>query len=372
VKLSPGESWKVEEVEGVRFVWLRTTPYSRNDWRRVLNMASFAVRARHIARQLPQKDPALGKPDVIIGSSPHPLAALVAQRLAGHWRKRFVFEIRDLWPQTLVDMSRLHRHSPVVAALRILESLLCRHAASIVVVLPGGKDYLRELGVDQAKVWWVPNGVDLTRFPECPMSDEEISGFSVIYAGALGETNGLNVLLEAAEQVGREVHNQIRFILVGDGPEKPGLLALAEKLRLENIEFLPPVPKACIPSILARASVLVHVERTIPHLSKYGSSPNKIYDYMAAARPIVVSSCFVRESVEAIGCGLEARPDDPQAIADCVLRLFAMPRSARTEMGVAGRSYVAEHRDLNRLADSLAEACLGAGRGDETSPHRWE
>ncbi|MGC9019436.1 MAG: glycosyltransferase, partial [Candidatus Bipolaricaulaceae bacterium] len=120
-RLRPGERWKVEDVDGLKFVWIRTPPYQRNDWRRVRNMVAFAVRAWQLGHKLPKLAPEIGNPDVVIGSSPHLLTPLAAYWVARHYRVPFVMEVRDLWPQTIIDMGELSARHPITKALQALE-----------------------------------------------------------------------------------------------------------------------------------------------------------------------------------------------------------------------------------------------------------
>ncbi len=143
--------------DGVRFVWLRTFPYRGNNWRRQVNMLSFLVMFLVVQARLP-------RPDFVIGSTVHPFAALggwIAARLRG---ARFAFEIRDLWPQTLVDLGAMRVGSPGERLLRILEAFLVRRASTVITLLPGVRDYLAEQGLPNGHVVYLPNGADLAAF----------------------------------------------------------------------------------------------------------------------------------------------------------------------------------------------------------------
>ena len=158
------ESSHIEEVDGLQFVWLRTWPYERNNWRRLLNMVSYLVRSYWWGRQLARSDGPLPKPDMVLGSSVHLLAVLSAYLLARHFRAHFVMEVRDLWPQTLVEMGALSERSIVTRLLQGLEKYLYRRAERIIVLLPNAGEYIAGLGIDTDKVVWIPNGVNLSRY----------------------------------------------------------------------------------------------------------------------------------------------------------------------------------------------------------------
>lgn len=350
-RLQPGERWEIEDVDGLRFVWLRTPPYWRNDWRRVRNMAAFMLQAWRLGRKLPKLAPDMGRPDVVIGSSPHMLTPLAAYRVAKCYRARFIMEVRDLWPQTIIDMGELSEGSPVVRLLRLLEKFLYRRAERIIVLGPQMREYFSARGVSQERIVWIPNGVDLSRFDSAAMPEMGHEGFQVMYLGAHGQANALDVLIQAAKVLQDRGHRDIRFILVGDGPEKPRVMALAQELGLGNVEFREPVPKADVHKVLNEASTLVTTTESA--FFTYGGSINKVFDYMAAIKPLIFSGKATYNPVAEARCGLTVPPRDPEALAEAILKLYRMPLEEREAMGLRGREYVEEHHDIRKLAERL-------------------
>jgi glycosyltransferase involved in cell wall biosynthesis len=350
VRLLDGAPWDIESTDGVRFVWVDTFSYQGNSWRRFLNMISFMVRAYFVGRQLPQKEH-IASPDVIIGSSVHLLAVFAAYMLSRHFGVSFVMEVRDLWPQTLVDMGRLGEKSILTRSLRKLETLLYKRAARIIVLLPKAKEYIVSLGVKPDKVTWIPNGVNLRRYGTVMPGLSQDEKLTCMYAGNHG-INALPTLLEAAEVVQHKGYEDISFVLVGDGHEKPNLIAYADQLGLENMEFRAAVPKEEIPSVLQQADVLVSVLRDLS-LYKYGISLNKLFDYLASARPVILTGDPVNNIVEDAQCGLTAPPDDPEALADAIIQLHHKSPEERQAMGARGRAHVEQHYNTKMLAGRL-------------------
>ncbi len=344
--------YAVEEVDGIKFVWLRTIGYEGNDWRRLLNMLSYFWAATLIGRRLPSLDPRVSKPDVIIGSSVHLFAVLSAHLLSRHFRAHFLMEVRDLWPQTLVDLGVLTERSLVTHMLRVLETYLYRRAERIIVLLPNASDYIAGLGINGNKIRWIPNGVDTTRFRCRCVPAGETSGFTLMYVGAHGRVNALNVLIDAAEIVRSQGYSLIRFVLVGDGPEKMTLVQNREERGLENVIFRDPVPKEAVPSVLEEADALVFVLQDLA-LYKYGISLNKVFDYMAAGKPIILAGKPVNNIVAEAGCGLSVAPNDPAALARAIIDLYNMPAQDQADMSRRGREYVEQHHDYALLASSL-------------------
>lgn len=344
-RLNEGEVSRLEMIDDVPFLWLRTPPYQANDWRRVLNILVYAARALWPDMMTP-----LAKPDVIIGSSVHPFAALAGAFLAKRYKVPFVFEVRDLWPQTLIDMGALKQGGLVTRALQALELWLYRQSKYTIVLLEHADEYIVPLGIPKEKVVWIPNGVDSSQFPPAQEKAVDPDAFTLMYFGAHGDANGLRTVLDAMALL---KDKKVKLRLIGDGPEKAGLIEHARSLGLTNVSFENPVPKKQIPSLAAQADAFVFNVRNLD-LFKYGMSPNKLFDYMAAARPIIYTGVDNRNMVAQAGAGLTVRPEDPSAMARAVEAMMAMTPAQRAEMGAAGRRYVEEKHAFGYLAEKLA------------------
>lgn len=356
MRLKAGEQWKVEDVDGVTFVWVRTPSYWQNDRGRMRNMVVFMLRAWWLGQKLPKLAPEIGKPDVIIGSSPHLLTPLAAYRVAQRHRAKFIMEVRDLWPQTIIDMGGLSAHHPITKALQMLERFLYHRAERITTLLPLAYEYITGCGIPREKIVWIPNGIDLSRFDSAAMPAMSHEGFRVMYLGAHGQANALDVLLHAARVIQDHSYREIKFVLIGDGPEKPKLKKLAEKLKLHNVEFRDPVPKGEIPRVLQEGDAFVfNLERA--EVFRYGVSSNKLFDYLAAARPVIFSVHSSNNPVEEAQCGLTVPPRDPHALANAVIKLYQMPQEEREAMGRRGREYVEKYHAIPVLAEELIQ-CL--------------
>jgi len=211
MRLEAGESWKAEEVDGVRFVWIRTFPFRGNDWRRVVHMLSFMLRTYRVGKRLPKLSSDIFRPDVILGCSIPPFAALSGYWLSKYYRARFFFEVGDLWPQTLIDMGALTEKNPVTKALQLLERFLYQHAEKIITPLPNASSYIQEYGVVKRKVIWLPNGVDFQSFNRPQRAKQPGQKFTVMYAGLHGRAQSLETLLEAAEIIQTQGYERIRL-----------------------------------------------------------------------------------------------------------------------------------------------------------------
>lgn len=348
-RLQPGERWRAEEYDNVRFIWLKTTPYKGNEWRRVINMLSYAWRAFWVGRGLKER------PDVIIGTCVHPLAVLSAYILSIIRKSRFFFEVTDLWPQTLVDMGALSERSPVTWGLRNLEKFLYQKAEKIIVLLPHADDYITSLGISKDKIAWIPNGVDLSRYEGLKLYDGGISKtFTLMYTGGFLRAHRLDIMLEAAKIL-NESNNQLRFVFVGDGPERTSLIKLSKEAGLDNVSFPGLVPKREMYKVMSQADAFIGSLRNLPQLHKYGISPNKLFDYLASGRPVLFAANLPpsHNPVEEAKAGITVPPENPEALAQAITMLVAMKPEDRIQMGKNGLEYVKKHHDIRVLANKL-------------------
>ncbi len=354
--LGPREIYRLEQVEGVPFLWLRTLPYRGNSLARVGNMLTFTWRVLRWAPRV-----LTAPPDVIVGSSPHPFAAWAASRLAAHFRVPFVLEVRDLWPQSLIELGNFAPWHPFILGLAALERHLYRRAARIITLLPGAVDHIRAKGGDPARVVWIPNGLDLTLVPP-PQPPPEDGVFTVMYAGAHGRANGLDVALAAARELQRVAAPPVRFVFVGDGPEKPALQAQARAWGLRNVRFEDPVPKREVYRRLQQADAFLMILRPSP-VFRWGVSPNKLFDFMAMARPVLFCVQTPYNPVAEAGAGLSVPPGNAQALARALQQLAALSPRERWEMGLRGRRYVERAHAMPVLAARLEQTLQAVRRG---------
>jgi glycosyltransferase involved in cell wall biosynthesis len=183
--------------------------------------------------------------------------------------------------------------------------------------------------------------------------------FVVLYAGAHGMSNDLGVVLEAARLL-QERKSGVRIVLLGDGKEKPRLVQKAVEMKLANVLFLPPVPKTEMAGALAGADACLGILKPVEEYKT--TYPNKVFDYMAAGRPVVLAiDGVMRQVVEAAGCGIFSPPGEAQALAEAIIQLADDPRRSRL-MGLAGRKYLEEHFNREEMAEKLRGILEGMKR----------
>jgi glycosyltransferase involved in cell wall biosynthesis len=340
-------SWVTRQVDGEVTI-LRTYTYPalhRSFVHRVFSFLSFMVSSFWVG---------LGIRDVnlVWGTSPPIFQGATAWALARLKRVPFLFEVRDLWPAFAIGVGVL-RNPVLIRASEWLEHFLYRHADIVMVNSPGFIAHVKERGAQRVEL--VPNGSDPRMFdPQADGADfrrtHGLEGkFVALYAGAHGMSNDLGVVLEAALLL--RDRPDIAVVLLGDGKEKPALISNAAAMKLNNLSFLPPVPKKEIPGALAAADAGIAILKPIPlYATVY---PNKVFDYMAAGRPVVLAiDGVIREVVETAGAGIVVPPGDPVALAEAI-RCLAYDRQRGHEMGLRGRRYVETYFDRATLVAQL-------------------
>ena len=300
------------------------------------------------------------------GTSPPLFQALTAWKLALIKRVPFVLEIRDLWPDFAVELGVL-RNPLLIGAARWYERFLYRVADRVIVNSAGFVEHVVSRGARRDRVVVIPNGVDVAPFDPAARGEayrREVGAAPddvlVMYAGAHGVPNDLDVVLDAADCL-RDVGG-IRFALVGGGRDRARLLERAARMGLTNLVFGDPVPKDRMPEVLAAADLCVAVLRPLPMFAT--TYPNKVFDYLAAGRPVVLAiDGVIRAVVEEAGAGTFVAPGNAEAMASAVLR-YARDPQLRARHGRAGRTFVEarfRREDQGEALGRLLREVVGKG-----------
>lgn len=344
-------------MEGITI--LRAPTYSalhKSFYHRLMAFFSFMFSSFRVGLQVKNVD-------LVWGTSPPIFQGLSAWALARIKGAKFLFEVRDLWPDFAIAIGVLK--NPLLIRLSfMLERFLYASADHMIVNSPAYVEHVRNRGA--RKVELIPNGADPDMFNPLDIGrkfrqDYNLKNkFAVIYAGAHGISNDLDIVLDAAKIIQNQEdawkapgNHTIQFILIGDGKEKGNLRNRAKELRLKNILFLPPVPKSQMADVLAGADACLAI---LKPLDEYKTTyPNKVFDYMAAGRAVILAiDGVIRDVVEKAGCGIFAHPGDANALADAILTMEEN-RDRSMKMGLAGRAYLEENFSRARLAGQLEE-----------------
>ncbi len=320
-------------VDGIRVIEFQL-PYSNKDGfvRRAMTFLKFAMRSVWVS--------VTEEYDVVFATST-PLTASIPG-IAAHWLrgKRFVFEVRDLWPELPRAMGVI-KNPVILGAMSVLEWLSYRSARHCIGLAPGIVDGIAK-HIGTSRVTLVPNGCDLDLFdptangrwrPEGIGSDE----FLAVFAGAHGIANGLDAVLDAAAVLKRRGRPDIKILLIGDGGLKSKLQERANAEGLDNVLFHGPISKMKVTDLLRSADVGMQILANVPAFY-FGTSPNKFFDYLATGLPVLNNyPGWVASLIEEHGCGVAVPPDDPDAFASALVYLADHPEE-RKKMGLAARA----------------------------------
>jgi glycosyltransferase involved in cell wall biosynthesis len=355
------KSIRLDSTDGIPYIWLKTPGYSGNGVRRVLNMFAFAALLRAHSNWIVRTF----NPDLVIASSPHPFIIFPAQYIARRCHARLVYEVRDLWPLTLTELGGISSRHPFIMLMQRTEHYAHRAAHRVVSLLPEAAGYMVRHGMEPDKYIYVPNGIDVDEWSpqKTPLPREHIAllrelrsqnKFILGYTGGHGVSNSLEHLVHSGAIL---KGSPVAFVLVGSGPQKSGLQKLASETNCNNIFFLPSIPKTSIPEILSLIDAAYIGWQKKP-IYCFGISPNKLMDYMMAAKPVIHSTEAANDLVAVAGCGISVPPEDPGAIAQAVRSLMALNELERRNMGRRGREYVMANHDYRVLAKKFLELVM--------------
>ena len=341
-------------IDGIKYVWIKTPQY-RNIFQRVLNIYTFVSKLNRKAKNIVQRY----KPDIVISSSTYNFDIYPAIKIAQYAEAKLVYEVRDLWPLTPIELGGYSKYHPFIMAMQKAENVAYRKADSVVSVLPKVHKYMSNHGLDIKKLVIVPNGVvkdDWNCVNILPVSNTDIistiqnkrkRGHIIVgYTGAYANANAIEYLLQAAKLLNR---GKISFILLGDGQQKQILKNYISENNLKNVFLFDSVLKLEIPNVLRMFDFVYIGWRNIA-IYRFGISPNKLMDYMMAGKPVLHSVKAGNDPVMEAGCGITVEPENPQAIADGILKLAALSEEEREAMGKRGRDYILKNQTYDILA----------------------
>jgi glycosyltransferase involved in cell wall biosynthesis len=352
----PGQSGKISEeiIDGIRYIWLPTPAYNpKSGIGRVKNIMAFSLRSRFAS--LPLKSA-----DLVICSSHHPFPVYAARHYARKFKARLVFEVRDLWPLTLIELGGFPRWHPFIACMQKAEDYAYKHADKVVSVLDGSKEYMIGRGMDPDKFVLIPNGADLEERESIqplpaghiqPLDRLRAEGkFIIGYAGKIGLSNSVHTIVEALPLCSDE---QIVVVILGSGPYKESIsLLVKEKAVNDRVIFLDQVEKAAVGDFLKRVDATYVGAQKSP-LYRYGMSLTKLNDFMLAARPVIYAVEAPGDIVKESGAGITCAAECPQALAEAIMAMKKLSPKQRDEMGTRGRQWIIANRDYRRLAEQF-------------------
>ncbi|WP_036575965.1 glycosyltransferase family 4 protein [Oceanobacillus picturae] len=339
--ISDKRLYTVEDHSDVSFVFVNTPSSAKSTIARIKNMATYYKKLFSVAKRISEK---YGKPDVIIASSPHPLAMVAGIKIAKKLNVPCICEIRDLWPETIFAFGKTKENSILGKLLIAGEHWIYKRADGLVFLKEGDTDYLRDRNwtteqggeIDLNKCHYINNGVDIAAFnsqiEKNILQDQDLlSGkFNVVYTGAIRPINNVGNILDAARLLKGKTN--IQFLIYGDGNQLDSLKKRVKEEGLTNVKMKGYVDKKYIPYVLSNSSVnILNYSQTKYNWSR-GNSSNKLFEYMASGKPIISTVQMGYSPLEKYNCGLSLTRDTPEDLANNIMQIYNLPNETYYEM----------------------------------------
>jgi len=345
-----------ETIDGIKYVWLKGNEYG-GSIARIKNIASFVWKLQRNAKKIAKTY----KPDLVIASSTYPLDNVPANKIARIAGAKHCYEAHDIWPLSPMVIGGYSKWHPFIMVMQWAENFACKKSDKVISLLWNSEEHYKECGLKPGKFACIPNGFAADEWDplaaSLPLPDEHEQLFESLkdktvvgFAGGFAASGALNNLIEAANLMkGRK---DLAFVIVGKGPEKESLENLVRKYDLDNFHILPAVPKKLVPAVNARFDI-AYIGGVHSVLHKYGTSANKLTDYMLAGKPIVQAIDEPGSIVERVGCGIQVEAENPKLVAKAIEDIFSMSLWDRQQMGGCGREYTINNLEWGILAESF-------------------
>lgn len=348
-------------LEGVSYNFVPAPKYKGNGLGRFLSMLCFGFFLFFFLLRLGLKK----RPDLVLYSSAHPFGYPAAFLCAKLFRSKILFEVRDIWPLSLVEIAGFNKRHPVVVVLSLIERFAYFSADAVISLLPGAKQHMVSRGMKPRKFRYVPNGFSLddinaTGESRCSNLLDDLTRFKTqgdflfFYAGALGEPNAMHLFLDALHFFEIPEGLSVKFIIVGKGEQSAELNARCRRLGYEFVLFYPQVDKAEIQQALRVVDVGFFVMHDLP-IYRFGVSLNKLYDYMAAGIPVIASYNAFNDPIKQAGCGMSVVPGQPELLAHMFQEILLIDETILQEMGAKGRLFLEANFEYASLARRILE-----------------
>ncbi|MDC0559137.1 glycosyltransferase family 4 protein [Candidatus Izimaplasma bacterium] len=344
------------------FYFIKTMNYAKSKLKRIISMVQFYINVKKVSK-------ILEKPDVIIGSSAHPLAALLAIKLSKKFGCESIVEIRDLWPESFVAYGIIGRKNPLIKLLYFGEKWIYRKADDLVFTMEGGRNYIvdkkwdieHEGKIDLSKIHHINNGVDLdvynnnkklNVFSDNDLNDENT--YKVVYIGSIRRVNKVDKIVDVALKLKDE---NIKFLIWGSGDCVNEINIKIEKLKLTNIVLKGKIEKKYIPSILSRADLNIMLGEA-NEVFKYGISANKLFEYFASCKPTIVTFKSGFSIVEKYKAGIELENSDSTSIVNGI-QLFKNLSNESYNRYCQAAKKASQDYDFKNLSDQYIRVIEG-------------
>lgn len=343
--LNKNEKYRIENHEGLRYHILNGISYSCS-LMRIISMIEFMIKVFFYEKKLKVK------PDIIYCSCPHPFNGLISLYLSKKYKCKFILEIRDLWPETWVEMGAITERNPIYKIFSYIEKLLYKKADKIIGLMPG-IEAIKQKGIAENKIVWISNGVDLKEFDKNyfkePVYKFDKNKFNITYTGSIGIANALDEIFEIAKELKNET---IVFNIIGDGPLKDKYINYCKENFINNVKFYNSVSKNEVPALLKESDTLIVTTKKC-NLYKYGISFNKVFEYLAAAKPIIIAYDTEYDFIKEANCGFSIPAESNEEMFNKVLKILSLSKKEKQILGENGRRYAEKNFNMKILGKKL-------------------
>ncbi len=350
-------AFQSEMIDGICYQWCKTPSYHGNGVARFINMLAFVFRLFQYSFKIKKSN----RPKVVIASSTYPLDIFPAWFIAKKYKAKLIFEIHDLWPLSPMELGGMSKYHPFILLMQLGEDFFCKYADAVVSMLPKALNHLTSRGMSPDKFNYVPNGIELQEWNFNNATTSSVNAnlilerldcakreafFTIAYLGAHGIANDLSNLILVAEILKKE---KILFFLIGQGPLKNEWKKLVKEKNLANVLFFDPILKQEV-SIITKLFDVNYIGLKKESLFRFGISPNKLMDYMAARRPIINAIEAGNDPVNEAGCGISVPAENPQALATAIKIMKSKSKEELERLGEKGYEFVSREHDYEKLA----------------------
>jgi glycosyltransferase involved in cell wall biosynthesis len=349
--------FETQNIEGIKYIWIKTKAYQGNSIRRFFNILEFVrklkFKSSYVARTI--------KPDVVIASSTYPLDIYPARSIAKKSKAKLIYEIHDLWPLSPMEIGGYSKWHPFIVLMQAAENFCYKKSDLVISILPKTREHCIAHGLEPVKWHHIPNGISLDEFEhqqEIPVPQKNIleqirNNYKHIvgYTGSLGPANAMKDLILAADILKNE---NIAFVIIGKGSEENQLKQLKENLNLGNVYFIEPVSKSSILKVLNIFDFLYVGMKKIS-IYRFGIALNKIYEYLYSEKPVIFGFEFKDNIINEAKCGFTIEPENPKAIANTIKKLISLPEKEISDMKKNGKEYAIRNHDYRIIAKRFLE-----------------
>jgi glycosyltransferase involved in cell wall biosynthesis len=355
------KDFQEENVDGIKYVWFKTPEYG-GAGARIRNIMSFVWKLMKYKKKIAR----LYQPDIVIASSTYTIDNIPAHKIAKAVKAKYIYELHDIWPLSPMLIGGYSKYHPFILVMQWGENYAYKHVDKVISLLWNAEEHCKEHGLTEGKFICVPNGYNPQEWTDgafnqdipiehsncfTKLKDKVIVGFS----GSFSPSGALMTLIDTAAELKNDT--RIHFVLVGNGSEEESLRNRVYELDLKNVTFLPAVPKKLVPSIITNFDI-GYMGGFHSVLHKYGTSYNKMTDYMLSGLPILQAIDEPGSIVVKTGCGIQVDAENPINNAKAILKMVDMPLEERQKMGELGRFYAMQNLTWKKLSEDFIQAII--------------